>query len=92
VRQSFLMYPHETGGPHVPMLSPPASIGACLFTGVGMETFYDIYLGRLGARNTRRVAKNQTTAQVDIWKSKGYRLQAERRVAERLHEIYFISA
>lgn len=56
-----------------------------------METFYDIYLGRLGTRNTRRVAKNQTTEQVDIWKAKGYRLQAERRVAERLHEIYFIT-
>ncbi|WP_021026685.1 hypothetical protein [Comamonas sp. B-9] len=56
-----------------------------------MEKFYDIYLGRLGARNTRRVAKNQTTVGVDIWKAKGYRLQAERRVAERLHEIYFIT-
>ena len=57
-----------------------------------MEKFYDIFMGRLGARNTRRVAKNQTAAQLDLCKAKGYRLQAERRVAERLHEIYFVSA
>ncbi|MCS4292521.1 hypothetical protein M2375_000727 [Comamonas sp. BIGb0152] len=57
-----------------------------------MEKFYDIFMGRLGARNTRLVAKNQSAAQLDLWKAKGYRLQAERRVTERLHEIYFVSA
>ncbi|WP_166656631.1 hypothetical protein [Comamonas sp. JUb58] len=56
-----------------------------------MNKSFDVFIGRLGARNTRRVAKSQTAAQVEEWKAKGYQLQAERRVTEQLHEIYLVS-
>ncbi len=56
-----------------------------------MKKSFDVFIGRLGARNTRRVAKGQTAVQVEEWKARGYQLQAERRVTELLHEIYLIS-
>ncbi len=57
-----------------------------------MNKSFDVFIGRLGARNTRRVARSQTAAQVEEWKAKGYQLQAERRVTEQLHEIYLVSS
>lgn len=52
---------------------------------------FDVFIDRLGARNTRRLARSQTAVQVEEWKVKGYQLQAEWRVTEPLHEIYLIS-
>ena len=57
-----------------------------------MEKIFDIFLGRIDGYHTVRVGQNKTATDVELWKAKGYRVQAEHQIGTRLHHVYLVPA
>lgn len=57
-----------------------------------MEPIFDIFLGRIDGYHTVRVGQNKTATDVELWKAKGYRVQAEHQIGTRLHHVYLVPA